>query len=189
MRFLNTLQKLLLCCLFMSGSLFAETQLELMYSASNPDYKPYKSTSGTAISGQFDFSNGLFLSGYFNETDFPGSGPKVRQFNVESWTEVGVGYTFDHEWGEFYSLITIESVDTQTKTFDGYGAHFGYRNQFSEQLTGVIQLGHIDTDFGDWQLIGKLYYQVSDNIALTLGIRDYDSWDYTNYETGIVFRF
>ncbi|PCJ50944.1 MAG: hypothetical protein COA74_00280 [Gammaproteobacteria bacterium] len=189
MNIIKNLQLFLLGTLLLSSTLFADSEISILYSSANPDYKPFESTFGYALSGQFNFENGLFVSGYFNETDFKASGPFVGNVDVTSWSEVGIGYSFAHKWGQFYSLITFEKIDTEFKTFDGYGAHFGYRNDFAKDWTGVIQLGYIDTDFTDWQLIGKLFYSVSDTLSLTFGIRDYDNWDYTNYEAGVVFRF
>jgi len=189
MKKITNLQLFLLGTLLFSTQLIADSEVSILYSAANPDYKPFESTFGYALNGQYNFENGLFVSGYFNETDFKASGPLVGGVDVNSWSEVGIGYSFDHDLGQFYTLITFESIDTELKTYDGYGAHFGYRNNFVQDWTGVVQLGYIDTEFDDWQLIGKLYYSLTDNLSLTLGIRDYNNWDYTNYEAGVVFRF
>lgn len=189
MHLLKPLQKCLLLSLLLTVNLSADTNLELMFSVTNPDYKPFQSEEGVAFNGAYSFDNGLFISGYYNATDFTASGPEVGGETVKSWAEAGVGYAFDSQWGHYYSLITLESIDTENKTYDGYGAHFGYRNDFAEDWSGTLQFGYIDTGFDDWQLLVKLYYDISDRVDLTLGIRDYHLWDMTNYEAGIKFKF
>ncbi len=175
--------------LLLSNSLLAQNQMELLYTGANPDYKPFETTYGFSITGEYDFDNGLFLSGFYNETDFLASGPEVGNVNVESWLETGIGYAFDHEWGQFYSLITFESITAEHHTYEGFGAHFGYRKDWSENWSTVLQFGYLDTEFHDFQLQAKVNYKISDNFAVTLGLRDYDDWDYTSYEVGIVYRF
>ena len=167
----------------------ADSNLALMYSATNADYKPFDTSNGTSLSGELGFDNGLFLSVYYNDTNFLASGPYVGRTPVESWLEAGIGYAFKDEWGNFYSLISIENVKTTNNTIEGYGAHFGYSKNFSNDWTTVIQLGRINAEIYDWQLVAKLHYQITENFGLTLGLRDYDKWDYTNYEAGIIFRF
>ena len=189
MTFFMRLQGVLLPTLLLSNNIVADSEVSIVYSVANPDYKPFESTGGYAISGQFYFDNGLFLSGYFNETDFKASGPYVGNVDVESWAELGVGFSFDHEIGKFYSLITVESIDTAQKVYDGYGVHIGYVKNLTHNWKVVAQAGYLDTNFDDWQLMGQIDYALSDVFSLTIGIRDYDSWDYTNYEAGVVFRF
>ena len=183
------LQWVLLPALLLPDNIVADSEVSIVYSVANPDYKPFESTDGYAIDGRFYFDNGVFLSGYFNETDFKASGPYVGNVDVESWAELGVGFSFDHDSGKFYSLITVENIDTAQKVYDGYGVHIGYSNNFSRNWMVVAQAGYLDTDFDDWQLMGRLYYALSDVFGLTLGIRDYDSWDYTHYEAGVALRF
>ena len=129
------------------------------------------------------------MAGFFNETDFLASGPEVGRVEVESWLEAGVGYSINHKWGQFYTLLTYESITAKSKTFDGFGAHLGYRNNIYENLAGIIQFGYLETEFHDFQLEAKLIYKISGNLALTLGLRDYDDRDYTSYETGVIYRF
>ncbi|RLA04162.1 MAG: hypothetical protein DRQ47_03855, partial [Gammaproteobacteria bacterium] len=112
----NTLQLFLLVSFSVSGLLFssqlmAQTQLELLYTGVNPDYKPYSTSYGAAIAGQYDFDNGLFVNGYFNAIEFEPSGPDAGHLTVKSWAEAGLGYAFDHDWGQFYSLLTVKSID------------------------------------------------------------------------------
>jgi len=178
-----------LLCLLTTHCTFAENHFSLLYTGANPDYKPFKSTYGYAVAGEYNFENGLFVSGFYNDTDFMASGPEVGGVNVKSWTEVGVGYAFDHEWGQFYSLITFESIDAEHNTYEGAGAHFGYRNNFAENWTGIMQFGYLDTEFHDFQMQGKLIYNLTNNLALSLGLRDYHDWDYTSYEAGIRYQF
>jgi len=172
----------------------ADGQIEVLYSANNPDYKPFHTPYGTAFSGQYNFENGLFLSGYYTDNAFFPSGPYAGNNKVKTWSEIGIGFAFSDDYfsadkGTFYSLITSEIVDLETGSKNGFGAHFGYLYDFSDRWKGVIQLGRIETDFYDWQLIGKLYYKISDQFQLTFHLRDYDKWDYTNYEAGIVYHF
>ncbi len=194
MKYIKILKNLLLCVTAISSSLLADTEIAIMYGAANPDYKPFETTYDYSISGRYEFENGLFLNGYYSETDFLPSGPYVGGTRVSNWQEVGLGFTFNHEWGEFYSLLSIEDIETQVDTIDGYGAHFGYNNQFAQDWKATMQLGRIKTTLDDWQLydwqlLGKLNYQVSDNLSLTFALRDYDKWDYTNYEAGVIFHF
>ena len=160
-----------------------------MYGGANPDHTPLDSPTGLSISGEFDLSNGLFLSGYFRETDFVPGGPYTSRATITGWSELGIGFGFDDEWGEFYSMLTLKSIETDLETIDGYGAHFGYRTHFTENLSAVAQIGYIDTDFKDWQVVGRLEYKLTDTFALIFSLRDYDKWDYTNYEAGITLSF
>ena len=180
---------LFISSLFISNSLLAQNQIEFLYSGANPDYKPFETTYGYSITGEYDFDNGLFVSGFYNETDFLASGPEVGKVEVESWLEAGIGYAFNHDWGQFYSLITFESITAKLKTYEGFGAHFGYRKDWSENWSTVLQFGYLDTDFHDFQLEAKVNYKIAENFAVTLGLRDYDDWDYTSYEAGIAYRF
>lgn len=180
---------LLIINFLISNVLQAESEIVLLYSAANPDYKPFESTFGIAISGEWAFNNGLFLSGYHSNTNFKPGGPDAGGATVKSWTEIGLGYSFHSQWGDFYSLLTLENIEAINKTFKGYGAHFGYRNNFADDWSALLQLGYIDTEFKDWQLVAKLQYDVTKNIGLTLRLRDYDKWDHTIYEAGIVFKF
>lgn len=180
---------LIISSLFISNSLVAQDQIELLFTGANPDYKPFESTYGYSITGEYDFSSGLFLSGFYNETNFLASGSKVGNVNVQSWLETGIGYAFDHEWGQFYSLLTFESIAAEHRTYEGFGAHFGYRKDWATNWSTVLQLGYLDTDFHDFQLQAKVNYKIADNFAITVGLRDYANWDYTSYEAGLVYRY
>ena len=173
----------------LSSQVFADNKIALMYGGTNPDHKPLDTPYGFSLSGEFDLSNGLFVAGYFRETDFVPGGPDAAGATITGWTEISIGHAFTDEWGEFYSMISLESIKTDRKTIDGYGAHFGYRINFTDALSGVLQLGYIKTDFEDWQLVERLEYKLTDSLALTFSLRDYDKWDYTNYEAGIVLTF
>jgi len=175
--------------LFITNQHYADSELELLYTAANADYKPFESSYGFSISGKYNFENGLFISGFFNETDFLASGPEVGSVNVESWLEAGIGYTFEHDWGQFYSLITFETITAKNQTYDGYGAHFGYQKNFSANLSTILQFGYLDTGFHDYQLQAKVKYKITKDITVSLGLRDYDDWDYTSYEAGVMILF
>ncbi len=179
----------LIFSVFWGSTLFAQTQISLLYTAANPDWKPFETGYGFAIAGEYDFDNGLFVKGFYNDADFTGSGPKVGGENITRWLEAGIGYAFKNQWGQFYTLITYESAEAELTTFEGAGAHFGYRNDFAENWTAILQFGVIYTEFYDNQLEAKLIYNLSDNFAITLGLRDYDEWDLTSYEAGINFYF
>ena len=103
MTFFKRLQGVLLPTLLLSNNIVADSEVSIVYSVANPDYKPFESTGGDAISGQFYFDNGLFLRRYFNETDFKATGPYVGHAAVERGAEIGVGFSFEHEVGKFYS--------------------------------------------------------------------------------------
>ncbi len=180
---------LLWLCLLTGNIAYAEDHITLLYTAANPDWKLFETTYGYSLTGEYDFDNGLFISGFYNETDFRASGPEVGNVNVQDWTQAGIGYAFDHEWGHFYSLITFESIKAEHNTYEGSGAYFGYQKNFAENWTANVQFGYLDTEFHDFQMEGKLIYNISDNIAVTLGLRDYHDWDYTSYETGIRYQF
>ena len=164
------------------------TELEILYTDVNPDYSPFPNGDGVALGIEHNFDNGLFATGYFNSADFTASGPEVGREEVNSWFTAGVGYRFDKTEG-FYSLLTLESVDTESESYDGFGIHLGYQADFSENWAGLLQVGYIDTEFSDYHIKAKLLYRVSDDIALTIGLRDYHEWDYVSYEGGVVWRF
>ena len=179
----------LLLSVFCGSTLLAQTQVSLLYTSANPDWKPFETGHGFAIAGEYDFDNGLFVQGFYNNADFMGSGPEVGGENFTSWLEAGIGYAFKNQWGQFYTLITYESVKSELTTFDGAGAHFGYRNDFADNWAAILQFGVINTDFQDYQIEAKLIYDISDNFAITLGLRDYADWDLTSYEAGISYYF
>ncbi len=172
-----------------SSTVFAQTQISLLYTGANPDWKPYDTGYGFAIAGEYDFDNGLFVKGFYNDADFTGSGPEVGGKNITSWLETGIGYAFKNQWGQFYTLITYENAEAKLTTFEGAGAHFGYRNDFAENWAAILQFGVIYTEFHDSQIEAKLIYNLSENFAITLGLRDYGEWDLTSYEAGISYYF
>ena len=189
MYFINSKKIITLCCLLLNIQLIADTELAVLYTGSNPDYKPFDSGYGYTISGQYDFENGLFLSGFYDATDFKASGPEVGSVNVEDWLQTGIGFQFENGYGHFYSLITYDSISAINHSYDGFGAHFGYLFNLTEKLEGTVQVGYINTGFDDIQLEGRLNYHLTDSFLITLRLRDYDVWDMTSYGGGFIYRF
>ena len=183
------MKTLLLLALILPTTLFADSQFAVLYTAANPDYSPFDDGHGFSIKAEYDFDNGLFLTGFYNGTDFRASGPEVGNLHIDSWLETGIGYSFDHRWGTFYSLITFEKITADSQTLEGFGAHFGYRKDFSQDWNAILQFGHIDTEFHDYQLELMVNYKLADNFSITVGLRDYADWDYTSYEAGFIYRF
>jgi hypothetical protein len=165
-----------------------QNQVGLWYTGANPDYKPFKTKHGLALTYERAFRQDYFARLYFNETDFTASGPEVGFENITSWTELGFGVEHDILPGlySYYSYTDVQSEDT---SFDGFGIHVGYRWHWNQEWHSLIQVGHLDTGFSDIQLIGKLNYQFHPSASFSLAIKDHADWDLTSYEAGVVYRF
>jgi len=175
--------------LFCSKLLATDSEVGLWYTGANPDYKPFESEYGFAFTISSQYDSGLFSKLLHNDTDFRASGPEVGGVQIQSWTEVGMGYTFPEQWGNFYSYLSYSSIDSALTSYSGLGIHLGYEKHWSKSWRGLIQFGYIDTDFHDFQLEGQLFYQLNDDFSVNLGLRDYHDWDYTSYEAGITYYF
>lgn len=180
-----------LCLIGYSSILFAsdKQQLGLWYTGSNPDYKPFQTEHGVAVS--YDYFNDASLMFKFkhNDTDFLGSGPEVGGVSFTSWTELGAGYQLNSILNGLYVYASYTSVQSDQGDFNGPGIHVGYNVQLTQNIDARIQVGQIDTNFFDVQLEGQLNYQFSDSFAVSFALRDHHDWDHTSYQVGALYRF
>ena len=187
MRYLKII--LLITFLICSQHISAKNQLGLWYSGANPDYKPYPTEHGLAISLESQLDNKFFVRLKHDTTEFLGSGPEVGGEQFNSWTEVGVGYALNDWLKGLYTYVSYTSVDGESETIDGPGVHLGYQWQWNKQWSSRIQVGHLDTEIDDIQLEGQLNYQFADSFQLSIALQDHSDWDYTFYKVGVLYRF
>ena len=164
------------------------TEIGIWHSSANPDWKPFDTGTGWAITYKHDVSDALFARVNYYDTSFRASGPEVGQTEVNNWTEYGLGYSLDSFFNGLYVYGSYTDVSAASGPLNGPGIHIGYFYQFAEHWSGFIQVGQIDTGFFDVQLEFQMHYQLSDNLNLALGLRDHHDWDMTNYHVGVVWQ-
>ncbi len=177
---------LVLCCL--SAPVTASI-IGLWYSAANPDYKPFETGYGWAITLEQYLSDDWQLKYNHYETDFPGSGPEVSGIDIETWQEFGVAYDLDEVLEGLYLYASYTEVTATDQSLTGPGYHIGYRLHWSNGWSGFIQVGEVDTGFFDIQLEAQAQYQWTKNLSLAIGLRDHHKWDMTNYHLGLKWQF
>lgn len=165
------------------------TELGVWHSSANPDWKPFDTGTGWAVTFKYDVTDDFFTRVNYYDTSFRASGPEVGFVEVNNWTEYGLGYSLDALLDGLYVYGSYTDVSTIDGALDGPGIHVGYFYEFADDWSGFLQVGQIDTGFFDVQLEFQLQYQLTNNLNLALGLRDHHDWDMTNYHVGVVWEF
>lgn len=162
------------------------SELGFWYTGANPDYKPFSTDYNFGLTWEQQLTDDSAFSLMYNDTDFNPSGPVVGSIRVNSWVEVGYEYFLAED---LYVMASYTTVDTTRGTEDGFGIHIGYDIDWTDSLYSSLQFGLIDTGFSDYQLIGSLNYELTEQFEIAFKLRDYHEWDYTSYEFGVIFSF
>ena len=186
------MHKLISTLLLLVSSLSISSQaseIGLWYSAANPDFKPFDTEYGWALTLEHDVTDDWFVKFNHYDSDFQASGPRVGGLRVDYWQEVGAGYNLDHLFENLYVYASYTQISTTGEDLDGPAIHLGYRTEFSKEWSGFIQVGQLDTGFFDIQLEIQMQYQLNDALCIAFGLRDHHKWDMTNYHLGVKWQF
>ena len=167
----------------------AASEIGFWYSAANPDFKPFDTEYGWALTLEHDVSEDWFVRFNHYDTNFQASGPRVGGVRVEYWQEFGAGYNLDNLIENLYVYASYSEISTTGESLDGPAIHLGYRTQWSKEWSGFVQVGQLDTGFFDVQLEAQLQYQLNDAFSVAIGLRDHHKWDMTNYHLGVKWQF